>query len=59
MIFKVLFIYSLLNSTYKNNELLDSRSFLITHHFVKMNPGTVQAGDKKFKLINLRKQTRA
>ena len=44
---------------YKNNELLDSRSFLITHHFVKMNPGTVQAGDKKFKLINLRKQTRA
>ena len=55
MMFKLLYIYALL----KLDELLDSRSFLITHHFVKMNPGTVQAGDKKFKLINLRKQTRA
>ena len=52
MMFKLLYIDEL-------DELLDSRSFLITHHFVKMNPGTVQAGDKKFKLINLRKQTRA
>ena len=57
MMFKLLYIYALLNS--KSNKLLDSRSFLITHHFVKMNPGTVQAGDKKFQLINLRKQTRA
>ena len=41
------------------DKVLDSRWVFITHHFVKMNPGTVQAGDKKFKLTNLKKQTSA